>query len=205
VSAAEPTPITVVFDIGGVLLDWDPRYLYRRLLPEAEVDAFLDEIGFAEWNHRQDAGRPWAEAVMELAARHPHHRELIAAYPEHYWDTVSGPVPGSVEILHELHDRGTRLLALTNWSAETFPQARERYPFLGIFDGVVVSGEEGIAKPDLEIFRRLRTRHDVPLGTAYVDDAPANVAAAAEAGLDAILFTGADDLRLQLRQRRLLV
>jgi 2-haloacid dehalogenase len=195
---------TVVFDIGGVLVDWDPRHLYRKLLPEDEVEAFLAEVDFAAWNALQDAGRPWVVAVEELAGRYPHHRELIAAYPERYWETVPGPVEGTVDIVRQLHGSGVRLLALTNWSAETFPKARALFDFLRLFDGVVVSGEEGVAKPDPEIFRRLRERYAVAAGTAYVDDSLVNVEAARTAGLDAIHFSDPASLRRQLQRRGLL-
>jgi 2-haloacid dehalogenase len=200
---SDRTP-TVVFDIGGVLVDWDPRHLYRKLLPADEVDAFLAEVDFHTWNARQDAGRSWADGVIELAAKHPHRRELIAAYPERYWEAVAGPIEGTVTVLRQLHERGVRLLALTNWSAETFPQARRLYPFLGLLDGIVVSGEEGVAKPDPEIFRRLRERYDVAAGTPYVDDSPVNVEAATAAGLDGIHFTGPDALHGALAARGVL-
>jgi 2-haloacid dehalogenase len=196
---AGPVPTTVVFDLGGVLVDWDPRHLYRRLLPAGEVDGFLDEIGFAEWNHAQDAGGSWAEAVETLSARHPDRRALIAAYPARFPETLAGPVPGSVELLRELHERGTRLLALTNWSAETFPYAEETFDFLRLFEGVVVSGVEGVAKPDPAVFRLLVDRYGIDPGrTVFVDDSPTNVAAASAAGLRGLLFTDAGRLRRDL-------
>ena len=198
-------PTTVVFDLGGVLIDWDPRHLYRRLLPEDEVDPFLDEIGFAAWNHAQDAGGSWDEAVDRLAARFPHHRDLISAYPARFPETMTGPVPGTVELLRELHARGTRLLALTNWSAETYPHAVATFDFLSLFEDVVVSGVEGVAKPDPAVFALLVQRFDLdPAATVFVDDSPGNVDAAAAAGLQAVLFTGADDLRRDLSRLGLL-
>ena len=109
-----PAPTTVVFDIGNVLLRWDPRHLYRKLLPEDEIDAFLAEVDLHTGNARQDAGRSWAEGVVELAAKHPHHRDLIADYPQRYCEAVAGQIEGTVAVLRELHDRGVRLLALTN-------------------------------------------------------------------------------------------
>jgi|tagenome__1003787_1003787.scaffolds.fasta_scaffold20538532_2 2-haloacid dehalogenase len=190
---------TVVFDLGGVLVDWDPRHLYRRLLPEDEIEPFLEEIGFQEWNRAQDAGRGWAEAVEQLAAQHPHRRELIAAYAHRYDEALAGELPGTVALLDELHERGTRLLALTNWSAETFPRARERFPFLTRFEGIVVSGEERVAKPDAEVFRRLTERFAVdPREAAFVDDSPANVATARRLGFTGLVFTDADTLRADL-------
>jgi 2-haloacid dehalogenase len=198
-----PQP-TVVFDIGGVLVDWDPRHLYRKLLPEDEVEAFLHEVDFLGWNALQDAGRPFAEGVSDLSAQHPHRSELISAYHSRYWEAVAGPIEGTVDILCELHASGVRLLALTNWSAETFPKARALYPFLQLFDGVVVSGEEGVAKPDPRIFARLRERYAVADGTPYVDDNADNVRAAADSGLDAIHFTDPGALRAALEGRGLL-
>jgi 2-haloacid dehalogenase len=198
-------PSTVVFDLGGVLIDWDPRHLYRRLLPEDEIDDFLDEIGFAEWNLAQDAGAPWDDAVETLAARHPHRRELIAAYPTRYPETMAGPISGTVDLLTALHRRGVRLLALTNWSAETFHHARDTFEFLDLFDGIVVSGEERVVKPDPRLFAILIDRFGlVPAETAFIDDSAANVAAAAEQGLVALRFRDPESLAADLRRMGLL-
>lgn len=196
----------VVFDLGGVLIDWDPRYLYRRLLPDDDaVERFLQEVDFAAWNHRQDAGASWAEAVEAHSARHPHRRELLAAYPARFRETLGGEVPGTTDVLRELHDAGVRLLALTNWSAETFPQARELFDFLDLFEDIVVSGEEQLAKPDPAVFRLLLDRHRLdPGATVFVDDSAANVAAAAGAGLVALRFRDAATLREQLQALGLL-
>ena len=200
------TPTAVVFDLGGVLIRWDPRHLYRRLMPEDEIDAFLDEVGFHAWNHEQDAGASWGPAVEEHAARFPHHRELLAAYPARFAESLDGPVEGTVAILEELHAAGTRLVALTNWSAELFPHAEAAFDFLGLFEGIVVSGREGVAKPDPAVFDLLLSRYDLdPARTVFVDDSPANVAAAAAVGLTALVFTGADRLRADLSRLGLLV
>lgn len=197
----------VVFDLGGVLIDWDPRYLYRRLLDgDAAVEQFLDEVGFAAWNHDVDAGRrTWAEAVAELAAVHPHHRHLIAAYPARFEQTLGGEIAASVEVLRELHAAGVRLVALTNWSAETFPVARSRFDFLDLFDGIVVSGEERVAKPDPAIFRILVERHALePAATVFVDDKRDNIEAAEAAGLRGLHFTDPAALRDDLSRLGLL-
>jgi 2-haloacid dehalogenase len=204
---SSPEVTTVVFDLGGVLIDWDPRYLYRRLLDsDEEIDAFLDEVGFADWNHEVDAGRhSWAEAVEALSTRHPHHRGLIEAYPQRFTETIPGPIHGTVEVLVELHATGTSLLALTNWSAELFTVARERFEFLQLFDGIVVSGEERVAKPDPRIFRLLVDRYGLePARTLFVDDRQDNVVAAEAVGLRGALFTGPDDLRRALSRLGLL-
>ena len=196
----------VVFDLGGVLIDWDPRYLYRKLLPdEAAVEEFLATVCTPEWNDEQDRGRPFAEGVAELVERHPVHAAAITAYHERWTEMLGGGIAGSVELLAELRKAGVPLYALTNWSAETFGIARERYQFLEWFDGVLVSGEERMSKPDPAIFRLLLDRFGLDPRTAfYVDDSPANVAAAGELGFDAVRFTGPAQLRRNLEVRGLL-
>jgi 2-haloacid dehalogenase len=190
----------VVFDLGGVLIEWDPRLLYRTLLPEDEVEAFLAEVEFDAWNHAQDAGRPYAEAVEAHAARFPHRRELLAAYRPRFGETLAGPLGGTVDVLADLRALGSvRLFALTNWSAETFGHARERFPFLDWFEGIVVSGEERVAKPDPRIFALLLDRYGlVPARTVFVDDKPANADAARAAGMHPIVFVSAAALRAEL-------
>ncbi len=198
-------PTAAVFDLGGVLVDWDPRYLYRQLLPDDEVEDFLHEVDFAAWNHRADAGGRWSDAVAEHAARFPHRAELLAAYPTRFRETLGGEVPGTVELLRRLRGDGVRLVALTNWSAETFPHARAMFAFLSLFEGVVVSGEERLAKPDPAVFRLVVERYDLdPARTVFVDDSPRNVAAAADAGLVALRFTDAAALRSDLTELGLL-
>lgn len=199
-------PDTVVFDLGGVLVDWDPRYLYRQLLPDdAAVERFLEEVDFRAWNYRLDAGAGAAEAVEAHAALHPHHRDLLAAYPARFRETLGGEVPGTVDVLRDLHRHGVRLLALTNWSAETFPHARELFDFLDLFEDVVVSGVEKVAKPDPAVFRLLVERYRLDPGTTvFVDDSPANVAAAGKAGLVALRFRDAATLRADLQRLGLL-
>lgn len=200
--AAAPRPAVeaVVWDLGGVLIGWDPGRLYRALLPEHEVEPFLAEIGFAEWNHAQDAGRPFAEGVAELAARFPHRAELIAAYPERYAEALTGAIEPAVQVLAELRDRAAvRQLALTNWSAETFHHAEQRYPFLTWFEGILVSGRERLAKPDPRIFALLADRFALdPARTVFLDDSAANVAAAEQAGWRAVRVTDPDTPRRAL-------
>jgi 2-haloacid dehalogenase len=194
----------VVFDLGGVLIDWDPRYLYRKLLAdEAAVEEFLATVCTPAWNAEQDRGRPFAEGIAELVERHPAHAAAIAAYHERWPEMLGGEVPGSVEVLAELRGAGVPLYALTNWSAETFGVARERFGFLEWFEGVLVSGEERLIKPDPRIFRLLLDRFGLdPASTVFVDDSEANVAAARELGLDAVRFTGPGRLRRELAARR---
>jgi 2-haloacid dehalogenase len=196
----------VVFDLGGVLIDWDPRYLYRKLLAdEAAVEEFLATVCTPEWNAEQDRGRPFAEAVAELVERHPAHAAAIAAYHERWTEMLGGEVPGTVAVLAELRAAGVPLYALSNWSAETFRLTRGRFPFLEWFDGLVVSGEERVTKPDRRIFELLIERFGlVPAATVFVDDSPANVAAARDLGIDAVRFRDADGLRRDLAARGLL-
>jgi len=196
----------VVFDLGGVLIDWDPRYLYRKLLAdEAAVEEFLATVCTREWNAEQDRGRPFAEGVAELVERYPAHAAAITAYSERWSEMLGGTIDGTVEVLAELRAAGTPLYALTNWSAETFEIARERFELLSWFDGMLVSGEERLIKPDPAIFRLLAERFGLdPAATFYVDDSEANVAAARALGFDAARFTGPEQLRRELTARRVL-
>ncbi|HXQ55737.1 MAG TPA: HAD family phosphatase [Actinomycetes bacterium] len=196
----------VVFDLGGVLIDWDPRHLYRKLLAdEAAVEEFLATVCTPEWNAELDRGRPFAEGVAELVERHPEHAAAIAAYHERWPEMVAGDVPGTVEVLADLRAAGVPLYALTNWSAETFAITRGRFEFLEWFDGLLVSGEERVTKPDPAIFQLLLDRFGLdPTATVFVDDSEANVAAARRLGFDAIGFTGHEELRRELVARRLL-
>jgi 2-haloacid dehalogenase len=189
-----------VFDLGGVLIDWDPRYLYRSLFDdETAMERFLTEVTSPEWNRMQDAGRPWIDAIEVLAAEHPDQRELIEAFRARWPEMLGGAIEDTVAVLEELHARGVRLFGLSNWSAETFPIARERYPFLGRFEGVVISGEIGVTKPDRRIFEHLIERFAIEAAsTIFVDDSPENVAAAAQIGFVAIRFTDPPALRREL-------
>ncbi len=188
---------TIIFDLGGVLIDWDPRYLYRKLFDtEAEVEDFLTRICTHDWNEQQDAGRPFAEGIALLTEKHPEQRHLIEAYFDRWSEMLGGAHDGTVEVLDELRGRDVRLFALTNFSAETFPVARQRYEFLSWFEGILVSGEEGMKKPDPRIFRLLAERFDLTLeGAAFIDDVPKNVEAARRLGVHAIHFTSPPELQ----------
>jgi 2-haloacid dehalogenase len=197
---------TAVFDLGAVLIDWDPRHMYRSLFEdEAVMEEFLATVCTPEWNAQQDAGRSLAEATATLVAAHPEHAELIEAFYGRWDEMLGEPIEGTVQIARELKASGLRLLALTNWSAETFPRARHRLTFLDIFDGVLVSGTVGMKKPDPAIYQLLVERHVVDPGQAvFIDDAIKNVEAAAQLGFDAIQFRSPDQLREELVQRGLL-
>jgi 2-haloacid dehalogenase len=190
-------PITAVFDLGGVLIDWDPRHLYRQLFDDPdEMESFLAEVTTAEWNAHQDAGRPWAEAIEILVAEHPERRALIEAFHRRWAEMLAGEIPGTVEVLAELHAAGLRLVGLSNWSAEMFPVALERFDFLAWFEGIVISGEVGVNKPDRRIFEHLAQRFGIePQEAVFVDDSAANIDAATDLGFCAIHFTDATALR----------
>ncbi len=205
--AAVEQPIrAAIFDLGGVLIDWNPRYLYRSLFDdEAAMEDFLATVATPEWNRAQDAGRPWADAVAELATRHPDQRELIEAWWKRWPETLGDAIEPTVAVLADLRRRGIRLFALSNWSGETFPLARPRYPFLDWFDGIVISGNERLAKPDPRIFEVLLDRYGlVPGETLFVDDQLENVEAAARLGIRAIRYVDPARLRSDLRELDLL-
>lgn len=171
-----------MFDIGGVLLEWDPALVYRDRLEPAELDRFLSEICTPEWNATLDAGRPFDEACAELAARHPEHAELIHAWKRQD-EMIAGEIAGTVEIVDRLKSAGVPLYLLTNMPADVFAARRARYPVLQRFDGAVVSGEEAVLKPSPEIFAILRDRYGlVPHETLFVDDQEANIEGARAAG-----------------------
>jgi 2-haloacid dehalogenase len=198
---APPRRRVVVFDLGGVLLQWDPRHLYRKLFAgdDAAMEAFLADVCTVEWNERQDAGRRFDDAVQDLMPRHSDKRVLIEAFGRRFDEMIPGAIDGTVAILGELKRRGTPLYALTNWSSETFAPQRERFPFLAQFDGIVVSGDEGVIKPDPRIFRILLERYAIaPHEAVFIDDNPANAAAASALGVHGIAFRSPEALRREL-------
>jgi 2-haloacid dehalogenase len=200
-------PAAIIFDFGGVLLDWNPRYLYRKLFPNDEqgMEHFLAEIGFDEWNHLQDAGRPFSVAITELCARYPQYCDLIRAYDERFLESLKGAIPGSVDILHCLRAVGFSLFGLSNWPAEKFSLVRAGYEFLGWFQGIVISGEVGIAKPDPRIFQVLLVQIDRPASECLlIDDSPANIAAAQALGFQTIHFLNPPQLANELARRGIL-
>ena len=166
----------VVFDIGNVLIEWDPRHLYRRLLPdEAACDRFLAEVCTADWNIEQDRGRPWAAAIAERIALFPDHAELIRAYSERWHEMVPGEVPGTAALVDGLRAAGVPLYAITNFSPEKFAEAQARFPVLTRFRDVVVSGAVGLLKPDPAIYRLLLDRNGLEAQRClFIDDSLKN-------------------------------
>jgi 2-haloacid dehalogenase len=190
-----------IFDLGGVLLEWNPRHLYRKLFDgdEAAMERFLAEVCTTEWNERQDVGRSFADAVRELLPRHADKLELIEAFGTRFDEMVPGAIEGTVDVLAELKQRGVPLYAITNWSAETFPSLGKRFAFLSWFEGVIVSGMERVMKPDPRIFRILCERHAVaPQSAVFIDDVESNAAAASALGIHGIHFRSPEQLRREL-------
>ncbi|QGP55607.1 hypothetical protein PsalMR5_03067 [Piscirickettsia salmonis] len=190
----------VVFDLGGVLFDWDPRYLYQELLPTAaEVNYFLENICTNEWNKEQDAGRSLAEGTRVLIEKYPEHAELIRHYYSDWPKSLKGEIAGTVEILSELKQSGFNLYALTNWSAETFVYAKGNYRFLSDFIDIVVSGEEECVKPDAKLYQILLDRNHINANASlFIDDRQENIDTALTLGMKGILFTSPEQLRDQL-------
>lgn len=195
-----------VFDLGGVLIDWNPRYLYRKLFDDEQaMELFLRDVCSLEWNAHQDAGRPFREGVELLANRFPSQRPLIEAFFERWEEMVGGPIHGTVEILGRLRDQGSELYGLSNWSAETFPKVRNRFDFLGWFRHILVSGEFGARKPDPSIYREFVRRVGKPAQEClFIDDVEENVAAARRTGFQAIQFASPAQLEEELKRRSLL-
>ncbi|MGA3152357.1 MAG: HAD family hydrolase [Streptosporangiaceae bacterium] len=190
----------VVFDLGGVLIDWNPRYLYRKLFADpAEMEAFLAGVCTADWHRANDLGADVRESCRRLASQHRDYQHMITAWAERSEEMVAGPLEDTVQVLADLTAGGTRCLALSNMEAETFPLRLARYPFMKLFDGYVISGIERVAKPDHRIFEILMHRYGLrPEATFFVDDSAANVQAARELGIIAEPFTSAARLRQDL-------
>lgn len=188
---------TVIFDLGGVLVDWDPRYLYEKVFVSKDaMEYFLDNICTMEWNEQQDAGRAWTDGIDKLVNEFPHYKYEISAYFNRWEEMLKGEISESVDSLHRLYSEGIPLFALTNWSKETFPLALERFEFLSLFEGILVSGEEGMKKPDLSIFKLCCERYAIdPRKALFIDDNLRNVEAAKAFGLRSIHFSSASNLK----------
>jgi 2-haloacid dehalogenase len=194
------TVAAVAFDLGGVLIDWNPRHLYRKLFDdEAPMEKFLADVCSPAWNDELDRGLPFAEGVARLVAQFPEQAALIEAYHSRWTEMVAGPIDDAVAVADELHRTGLPLYALSNWARSTYDLVAHEYPFLGDFAGVLLSGDVGVAKPDRRIFDLLCERFDLDAATTlFVDDNAANVIGAQHAGLQAVQFDGAAALRRDL-------
>src|SRR5215213_4544371 len=192
---------SIIFDLGGVLIDWNPNYVFDKMFDDEEKKKhFFQNICTPDWNEKQDAGRSIKEATEELLVKHPDWKEYIEAYYGRWQEMLGGPIHESVEIFRQLKESGQyKIYALTNWSAETFPIALELYEFLHWFDGRLVSGEEKMRKPFPEFYRLILERFQLnPSETLFIDDSVRNVEAAAEIGIHTIAFTSPQQLKEEL-------
>jgi 2-haloacid dehalogenase len=191
----------VAFDLGGVLIDWDPRHLYRQLFCDpGEMESFLARICTPEWHRDHDLGVDITASCDRLAALHPGYREMIMAWAERGEEMAAGQCDQAVAVLAELKAAGTRCYALSNMEPQAFTARSARFPFMAWFDGHVISGLEGVAKPDPRIFQILLDRYRLaPEATVFLDDSPRNVQAARALGINAMHYTGAQELRQELR------
>ncbi|RYY07484.1 MAG: HAD family phosphatase [Sphingobacteriaceae bacterium] len=198
---------TIIFDLGNVLINWDPKILYNKLFSsEAETDYFLENICTLDWNEAQDAGRSLKDGTAFLVAQFPQHKEHIEAYYSRWEEMLNGAIEGSVEIFRQLKASGKyKIYALTNWSSELFPVALQKFEFLGWFDGIVMSGDEGIRKPEAAFFQILFDRYQVkPENAVFIDDNLRNVEAARQLGIQSICFTSAEELKKELGELKLI-
>ena len=193
-------PSIPVFDIGGVLLDWNPRYLYRKLIAdEAEMEGFLAEVCSPEWNLSIDQGKSLAEAVEERSALFPDKTELIRAYHTRWQEMIPRALDDTVTLLYAIKERGHPVYAITNFGSETFAMERQRWPFLDGFDEIVVSAEIGEVKPDAPIYERLLERNGLAASDClFIDDVLKNVEGARAVGMEAVQFESAGQLRQAL-------
>jgi 2-haloacid dehalogenase len=196
----EPEITAVVFDLGGVLLDWDPRHLYRRLFADPNaMEDFLANICTPDWHRAHDLGEDVTQSCRRLARQHPRHRDMIMAWVDHEDQMAPGQIDGAVDVLAELKKGGVRCLALSNMEPATFARRRARFAFMSWFDGLVISGIEGVAKPDPRIFQILLGRYRLePGATVFIDDSAGNVAVARGLGMIGLRYTSAGGLRGRL-------
>lgn len=191
----------IVFDFGGVLVDWNPHHLYDKYFGSREkAEWFLNNICLYSWNLQMDGGKPFAEGVAELQAEHPEWSEAIAIYHTRWIEMMNGEIEGMASVIRRLKMAGYGVYGLTNWSAETFPMIRDTYPVFQEFDGIVVSGEEHLLKPDAAIYKCLLERYDLQAEESlFIDDNADNVAGARNVGMKAIRFTSAVELERELK------
>jgi 2-haloacid dehalogenase len=198
---------TIIFDLGAVLIDWNPRYMYRTIFSdEAEMEKFLAAVTTSDWNEEQDAGRPLHEGTEILIRKFPEHEENIRAFYSRWHEMLGEAFHDTVETFRQLKESGKyKLYALTNWSAETFPVALARFEFLNWFDGIVVSGAEKMRKPTPEFYHILLNRYHVKADEAlFIDDNYRNILAAEKIGINCIHFTSAEQLKEELSGLNLL-
>ncbi len=197
----------IIFDYGNVLLEWNPRLVYQRFFPDDPegMERFFKEVNFMDWNAQQDKGRPFVDGVAYLSGKFPHYSQLIQAYHDNWKDSISGSSAGTVEILKQLKQAGYPLYGLSNWSAETFPYAREKYDFFELFDDMVISGEVGHVKPDPVIYQMMLDKIGRPAKEClFIDDSLPNIDQANKMGFATIHFQSPEQLEKELKQLHLI-
>lgn len=197
----------IIFDFGNVLLEWNPRYVYQRYFPNdpEAMERFFKEVDFANWNLQQDKGRPFAEGVAILSEKFPQYAQLIRAYHENWTDSIGSAYTGTIEIMKQLKKAGYPLYGLSNWSAETFPFAREKYDFFDLFDDFVISGDVGHVKPDPRIFQIMLEKIGRPADEClFIDDALTNISQAQKMGFATVHFQSAEHLAVVLHELKIL-
>ena len=198
--------MNIIFDIGMVLLEWDPRNLYRKIFDdEPKMEWFLANVCNSAWNLEQDRGRSFGDAVKLIAPRHPEYAVEIEAYDKRWAEMIPGVIEGSVDILETLHKNGAPLYAITNWNQDKFNDTKLNYPFLNLFRDIVVSGDEKLIKPDPKIFEVCLTRNKLKAGDClFIDDSEKNVRGAESIGMQAHHFTTPEKLRADLKSKGIL-
>jgi 2-haloacid dehalogenase len=203
-----PTTIqAIIFDFGNVLIEWDPRHVYRRYFRDEEqaMERYLHEVGFMQWNAQQDKGRSFQEGVADLSKQFPHYAGLIQAYHDHWKDSIGDALTGTVEIMRRLKRRGYPLYGLSNWSAETFPYAQQKFDFFHLFDDIVISGEVGAIKPEPQIFEIMLEKIGRPANEClFIDDSRANIDQAHRMGFATVHFESPEQLERALKKLELL-
>lgn len=193
----------IIFDFGGVLIDWNPLHLYNRyfLGDEAKARWFIDNICTMEWNVQMDAGKPFADGIRELTALHPEWADAIAAYRARWQEMIGGPIPGMTDVVHQLKDAGYHVFGLSNWSWETLSTIIDDYPVIKELEGVVISGLEYVIKPQPEIYRLLLDRYRLDADECiFIDDNLANVQGAEAVGIHGLHFTGPEMLKEEFKK-----
>jgi 2-haloacid dehalogenase len=197
----------ILFDFGNVLLEWNPRHIYRRYFPgnEEAMEQFLEEVSFMDWNAQQDKGRPFTEGVADLSRQYPHYSDLIQAYHDNWRESIGAALSGTVELMKRLKEAGYLVYGLSNWSAETFPLVREKFDFFSLLDDIIISGEVGTIKPEPEIFQVALRRIGRPAQEClFIDDASANIDQAQKIGFVTVLFESPEQLEEELHRLDLL-
>lgn len=197
----------ILFDFGNVLLEWNPRYIYRRYFPDDEdaMEQFLREVNFMDWNAQQDKGRTFAEGVAQLSREFPHYSHLIQAYHDNWKDSIGGSLEGTVQIMKRLKQAGYSVYGLSNWSAETFPLVRDKFGFFGLLDDIIISGDVGQIKPHPEIYEIALKRIGRPASEClFIDDALANIEQARRMGFAVVHFQSPEQLERELKTLKLL-